>query len=168
MLRPSVSRPLRRVALTGAAACAATVPLAAGAHGATSAAAASRACTGSWELQVSDEPGAPPIHGLASFHADGTAVYGETSAITSLTPGVRVEYTSPGLGGWTPAAGGCRYHFVVYAADATGAYRRRSDITGTVKLDGRRFTGPVIIKVSHPDAAGMTIRTRASGSRIAP
>jgi len=124
-------------------------------------------CIGAWRLDVADEPGAPPLHALLTVDADGTMVYGETSAITSLTQGVPVEYTSPGVGAWSATAAGCRYTIVVLAANAHGKYVRTSTITGRVILSGPdRFAGPVHILVTHPDHTHFTINTGAIGTRI--
>jgi len=113
-------------------------------------------------------PGVPPLHALTIFNDDHTLVYGESSAISSLTPGVPVEYTSPGVGVWAPTARGCRYKIVVIAANARGVYTRTSAITGAADLDSHGgFTGPAYILVTHPDHTRMTIVTTMTAVRIA-
>jgi hypothetical protein len=125
-------------------------------------------CTGSWRLVIAEPPGSLPA--LVQVGADHTVIYGETAAIDSLTPGVPVEYTSPGIGVWTGRGNACAYRIIVNAANAHGQYTRTSDITGTLTVTdgGQRFAGPLTIAVTHPDGTRFVIRTTATATRISP
>lgn len=125
-------------------------------------------CGDAWRLSIAEGPGEPPLRALQSLDANGSLVYSETSAITSLTPGVATEFTSPGVGTWRPTASGCRYRILVNAADVSGRYVRTSDISGTVTLSrgGGRLAGSVRIDVTHADGSRFRIRTTVTGSRI--
>lgn len=126
------------------------------------------ACVGSWRLSIYEEPGEAPLRALVEVGADGGVIYGETAAITSLTPNVPVEYTSPGIGRWSGAGRTCAYRLLVNAADASGAYTRTSDIRGTltVSRDGRGFAGPLTISVTHADGSRFAFTTRVTATRI--
>ncbi len=151
-----------------AALAVAAIPLApAGGAPRPPAASASR-CVGSYTLKIFEEPSEPPLEALVQLNADGTLTYGETSAITSLTPAVPVEYTSPGFGLWKPRANGCRYRILVKAADVNGTPTRTSDIRGTITFgaSGNRFAGPLRIRVNRTDSTKSAFTTRAEGVRI--
>lgn len=157
------------VAISAAAVVAGSVIGATETAGADPSGSASRAagCSGAWRVAIAEGPETLPA--LANFSTDHTAVFGETSAIDSLTPGLAVEYPSPGIGAWTSLhRNSCSYHFVVLAADSSGTLTRTSDIRGVVHITGSRFRGPVTIRVTHPHGAGTTIHTVASGNRIRP
>ena len=123
-------------------------------------------CVGAWRVSITEGP--ETLRALVTFSADRTLAFGETSAVDSLTPGVSVEFPSPGAGAWkSHRNGSCSYHLVVLAANADGALTRTSDIRGAIHVTKDTFTGPLTIAVSHPTGPGAIITTTASGVRIA-
>lgn len=140
----------------------------AGATDATQSAHRGSLCAGAWQLAIYEQPGEAPLRGLVSVAGNHTVTYGETSAISSLTPGVPVEFTSPGLGMASDTAQGCWYRIIVNAADIHGTYTRTSDIRGVAQVapDGRSFAGPLTIAVTHADGSRFAFTTRASATRI--